>query len=556
ARSAGIASGHLDSLEYWQYLETDSASFDSIGWTDQVTHEIASQKDAIFWNLFGSKFVDQRLGQSFSVNYRPDILTWLGTDASYSSRYNWNWGERYGPADRSVSVNNSFSTGLTLRLPQIVTFLEDVSRRKEDDLDTGTGQFPDQNEIPLNKPMPVPGGGMPPPSGDDIPAPMDLPPPGTDLDTEPPVLLSEEEDAAVDTTKPPDQIQADSLIIKKPKRSLRARDMLVGATVILRRLQDIRWDYTFSGTVSNNSVEPGQAAWDYRLGFTKYPGLSRVSGYIATDRITRRDEHRISSGLAITSDLAISNMSYTFNQTHNQTVSQVRSESGSDSRTVWYGFESDDISIWEIPILNWSARWSGWESLPVLDKLANSVTLENGFQGRMTQQWERTANDTTRRITRTEYERRFAPLLGISFTWKGGVGSSIRYSTTETIMEGGMGTKTRNTNRSITASANYSLRKGIRIPIWPFRNKRLKNNTSFSLSYNNTLTSAETSTDKAGFEEGSRMSSWSLSPEMTYTFSSTVRGSVRYEYAVRRTKRDGETSWQDLKFSVNISIRG
>ena len=329
--------------------------------------------------------------------------------------------------------------------------------------------------------------------------------------------------------------------------------------MLLGRLQDIRYQYTQSNDVSNTSVGRGQAKWGYRLGFERDPGVDRVEGFYPRDTHNRREEHSVSSGLTITPNLRFNNLTYDFSTTRN--IGSDGSESGTDSRTVWQYFGDDGVTIETVPILNWSASWSGLGDFDFVKRFATSVNLENSFRGSLTETWRGYSHpDSQKTPTRIDYEKGFSPLAGMSISWIGGVSSNLRYNMTERVNDErtGRGTTNKTTSESINLTASYNAKKGFSVPIpmWPFKNRRFKNSTNFSLNYTYSHEVRQTSGDGKNFEETDKTKSWSVSPSMEYTFSNTVRGGFQYEYGVRQSKRVPDVTSQEFSFRVNISIRG
>ena len=58
------------------------------------------------------------------------------------------------------------------------------------------------------------------------------------------------------------------------------------------------------------------------------------------------------------------------------------------------------------------------------------------------------------------------------------------------------------------------------------------------------------------YVEWTRMGKWSITPKVMYSFSSTVRGGVHFEYGQTDNKLMGKTTIQDFGINVNISISG
>ncbi len=515
------------------YIETeDTAYFDSTGWEEATRR----QKEELFWRIFGNYFVDTDFSQSFSTNFNPVLMSWLGTDANYNARYRWNWRtDGYSRGGRVVGVNSSLSTSLTLRLPQIVGAL--IGKKRP------PGAIRTEEEPPpWVKPEGGSGASSEPDSG------MLPPDSGTGHGDESTLPKGTEPD----TTGAPE---------KKPRRP--PPDPLTPFKELLRRLRDVRWDFSQTDDISNPAVGSGQAGWRYRLGLTSDPGMERVSGFIYSDSYARRREHSFRSGLDITPNIAFTSLHYSTGQTKTEDIQSQTGSSdqrGSNTRTVFQMFRSNGTSIRAVPVVNWNFRWSGWERLSFLKELANSVSLDNSFQGSATESWRKSSADSASETTRIEYDKSFSPLMGVSIAWKGGVGTSVRYNLSQRVFDERLGneTKSRDLTRTVSISSSYTSRKGFRIPIpvWPFRNRRLKNTTSFSLTYDNSFTKSENSAGGEKFSTSNETSSWSVRPSIEYTFSTTVRGGFHYEYAVQKSDRTGETKSQDFGFSVNISIRG
>jgi len=586
-RSA-IARWHveIDTSEYFIIDPEDSSmTLDSAAFNAAVENEAARIKNELFWKLLGEYLVDNRLSQNFSMSLTPRLVNWLTTDFNYRAGYNWTWGNAFGPSDRSVRVDGSFASSMSLGLQQILSrFIQggdkDKSKQKDKLKGESDGYDPFDGKDPYKSGSDFDpyGKGFSEPEKDffkpdemdskpfgDVSEPGDgIPEPGEGEDKKenasfPPGLKpggNEAEKAAPDSTVA-EKAAPDSTIEEKKEPI----DYLKPLREILRRLRDIRWQYTLSNDARHSPVERGQASWAYRLGFDRDPGLQPVKDYIFNEAYGTREEHTLTSGLEITRTIRLSSLSYNFSSSKNS--SQSEREQGTNTQTIWYYFgEGTDIK--SFPIVNWSASWSGLGELELVQKVANSVSVDNSFRGSETKQWQG-FKDSTRQTTRIEYDKGFSPLIGLSITWRGGIGSNARYNFTQRVTDDrtGRGTKNRTITESIDVSANYTARKGIKIPVWPF--KKMKNSTSFAFAYRYSKDKNETSAS-AGKDEGStstgtfttlsKSSSWSITPSMEYSFSNAVKGGFSYEYGVRKSDRAPNVKSQEFSFRVNISIRG
>ncbi|MDK9700904.1 MAG: hypothetical protein OEM52_12220, partial [bacterium] len=231
--------------------------------------------------------------------------------------------------------------------------------------------------------------------------------------------------------------------------------------------------------------------------------------------------------------------------------------------------KNSDGSPKQLDLPNFSIRWSGLESAGPWSVLTSTVSLENGYQASSTTKYgittTRTENDTitNRIIEQIDYTKNWNPLIGINIQWKNKINTSARYTQTESFNDArkGQAQRARSTQTGIQVTAGYTMQQGFRIPIkmWPFKNKRFKNQTDFSLSYNQSTTRTENAV-KPGVEWGPFVeqaftTTYTLSPKVTMTFSRTVTGYVQYEYGATNSK-SGSSKINSFKFNVSIQIRG
>ncbi|MFH0765341.1 MAG: hypothetical protein V2A61_02865, partial [Calditrichota bacterium] len=230
----------------------------------------------------------------------------------------------------------------------------------------------------------------------------------------------------------------------------------------------------------------------------------------------------------------------------------------STTTTIYQYFSDNGKKIKEIPIANWTARWSGLGELEWVKKYASSVSVENSFQGSRAESWKRNPGGP-REPNRIEYEKNFNPLTGVTISWIGGIQSNVAYRWSRRVTDERTGgsTKNRSTTSGITVGSNYSARDfKIPIPVWPFKNLRLKNSVSFALTFESSFQRNEASSGEGEFNVTDETSSWRVSPSVEYSFSTAVKGNFSYEYAVRKSMRTGTVKSQEFGFRVNISIRG
>lgn len=524
---------------------------DSAAYLTALDADARNVQDDIFWKFFGQRFVDFNFTQDFNATFRPQLLTWLGTESSYRVRYGWRWGQNFGVGDKSVGADGTFSSSVVFRLTQFTSSWRGGAGGGKglpgDGIDNGKSPFDSPGGMDFGDLGPgVPGG-----FSDEEAAPGPGPKPKL-----PDNLLMGDSlkfgGMKLDSTGV-DSVRADSLQKTAPaKPKLKAPELLPLLKDIASRLRDIQWNYSHTNNMSNRNVGGGQADWLYRLGFSNDPGLDTVAGYRRMDVLTQRDEHRFTSGFEISKNLSVSSMEYQY--TTSRTVSQ--SENGTRQSSVFQYFAPNGIDVKKLPFVNYTLRWGGWEQIALVKDYASSIVLENGFRGSATEQWQRVNPDSAEKITSIEYEKSFQPLASMTISWKGGVGTTIRYNWSTQVSDQRVGkSKSRNTNGTLVLTASYTSNTGFAIPIWPFKNHRFRNTTTFSLNASGSNQKRESSANNGPFSESSKTSAWSISPQIDYSFSTSVHGGFRYTYSYQSSKLSTNTS-QELGFNVNISLRG
>ena len=82
----------------------------------------------------------------------------------------------------------------------------------------------------------------------------------------------------------------------------------------------------------------------------------------------------------------------------------------------------------------------------------------------------------------------------------------------------------------------------------------------FSLNFNwNTDRKLMTSTvvdNLADFNEQSNNTSWSVKPNISYSFTRWVNGNFYFVYGISENKTTGKNEEKDFGFNVNIKIQG
>jgi hypothetical protein len=481
---------------------------------------------------------DVDVDQAVTASYTPRLLSWLDTDTRYNTSYHWNFGQGYIESGRTISNNTTMSATGTLKLTQIF--------KKPEGSDAGASGRPGERDMGSEM-EPGAGEGKAQAEPDELQMPPLEPVPGDTTRPDTTQLDSTRLDTSrVDTTT------RELLEIERTGRKGAIGDFWYGVRYTITRLRDIRVEYSQTNSWSDQLVK-GQAGLGYQLGLNSgdYSKIDSAQFYNGISARNRSDDYKVRSGLDFTKNFKIS-LNYSYRWSRNEATSI----NGNISQSQLYFFKmgGDSIDVFEIPIPEWSITWSGWEKFPTFEKIAETVSLEHIFVGSKTTSWQ----DQRDNVTKHDYSRNFSPLLGVNMTFKKGITGSIRYSWSETgsVVMIPTPSKTRTRQTSLQISASYSLKTGFRIPIpvWPFKNKRFKNNTTFALAFN---MSGNTSENEAGgeFVETNFSKNWSIKPSMDYTFSNTVTGGLHFEYGSNKSKT-GDSNYQEFGLRVNITIRG
>ncbi|MCH7755041.1 hypothetical protein IH970_07955, partial [candidate division KSB1 bacterium] len=286
-------------------------------------------------------------------------------------------------------------------------------------------------------------------------------------------------------------------------------------------------------------------SFDFQIGRSTDPGpIENLN--VGSNRGSFNSGYSIdaSSGLDISAKVKMT-LKYNYDNSQNETTVTT----GSITETRWRLGESD------IPFPNWTVRWSGLEKLKFLKNFVQRITLEHGRTGRSVSKWQ----DTTDNFTNKTITSDFRPLVGVTITWRGNISSTIAYdkSFSETVNLRGSSSATRKSRNDISASITYAKSGGLRIPLPFLKNKVIRNNIDFSMNFNKSLNISEQRKGQEGeFQEWTRNEKWSLTPRMTYSFSSTVRGGVHFEFGKTKNKLLGETKITEFGMNVNIQIAG
>ena len=118
----------------------------------------------------------------------------------------------------------------------------------------------------------------------------------------------------------------------------------------------------------------------------------------------------------------------------------------------------------------------------------------------------------------------------------------------------------RNHGSQISSTLSFKKSGGLTIPTFFFRDFYISNDMDFTLNFNwgidRRLKTPTIVNDLAEFNEETNNTSWSLKPNISYSFTRWVRGNFYFGYGVSENKTTGRNEERDFGFNVNITIRG
>ncbi len=325
------------------------------------------------------------------------------------------------------------------------------------------------------------------------------------------------------------------------------------------------WSNVRTSISQDNRVQhrylAGMPNWRYQFGFTRSPGIPQDSTLDVN--LVGPVESKTLSVRTSTSFKIMSNVRASL--THDLRSQESRSDygkSGSGSKSTSYFFMGDDpkakfhgLTSINALIPDWNVQVSGLEKMFFFPKFARSVSLTHAHTSKYTENLTLKLGGGFLPSTQT-FTNAWQPLVGVNISTKWGVTGTARFTSTTNFSYSNSGGATKSEQTNFNLSLSYSRTQGFRIPIWPFNNKKLKNEINFNLTFD--ASSSKTYQRQFGekkFVEKQSNSNWKLRPAATYRFSSRVQGSLFYETGVSKNKISGKYSYNEFGITVNIAIR-
>jgi len=471
----------------------------SLDLTRNYTHDLRDvPKDSLLTQIRKGQFgILTGINQNFSVKYNPKLFSWLTNNFSYSVGFKYGYNRQQRMAPRSATQSKNLTASGSLNLGAFFTS--------------------------IYRPSGIRGRGR--------------------------------------TTKPgarprPGARQKPGEKGKEAKRSKGGGFSVMGVVAkFFKIFEPISINYSDRKNMSTYGLA-GIPSTKFQFGLSDSLGVPLETTTQGGSGGTSRNRNSLSKNQSISASSGFSlSRNIRLNLKYDQSNSLNSSTQTTGQRSQSWLIFGDNV---DMAFPSWTLRLNGLEKLPFLSKYLQRVTLEHGFNGRHSETFN--IENHQENVTKEDKDTRFSPLIGFNMTFRNGISVNVRYNKSEKIsMSRGFGVGGVKTNsEDLSFTAQYSKRGNFRIPIpvWPFRNMRLKNNVDISITFS--MGNNVTSKNRAGgeYEVTAETSKWFFKPNMTYSFSDRVRGGAHFEIGKTHNKMMGDSSYKEFGIDVNISIRG
>ena len=297
----------------------------------------------------------------------------------------------------------------------------------------------------------------------------------------------------------------------------------------------------------------GVPVWKFQLGLTDSLGIPLQSTTASGGSTVNRNSNSINKNLSLSTGFSLSRdikIQFKFDDTYSLNSSTSTTGQRSHSRLIYHEID--------MPFPEWSIRISSLEKLPLLNRIVQRVSLDHNYNGQFDQTFN--VEKGIEVITKDDRDSKFAPLVGVNLSFKNGMTIALRYNSSEMVsLTKGYGDgATRSLKSDFSLTANYSKRSDFRIPIpmWPFKNMRLKNSVDLSITMSIGSDITMKRLGEGDYEVTNETSKWFFKPNLNYSFSDRVRGGTYLEVGKNHHKLLGDTSYKEFGIDVSISIRG
>ncbi len=300
-----------------------------------------------------------------------------------------------------------------------------------------------------------------------------------------------------------------------------------------------KYDISFKNSIPGITIRPGLK---YRFGFIDDPGELGMISQNRNPSSSESESYSLSSGFTL---LGGFKTDVRFKESLNRDLISVGPRYENSSRS-WPDLSIRIQKFKTLPLLK-----------PVVNKLIDIFAPRTGYNRQVK---ERTNLDGSFTVDRSIVQN-FKPLISINFKLIRSLSMSGSYSLTKNSGEkfnqtnGEFRSETRSNKKSIAVTTKFSFSSpgGITIPL--IGKLKFKSTASIELNVKYNVTLSETAQKDKPFVASSDKSDMSISPKITYQFSSQIRGGITGRWQDTQDRRRGSTNhvreiqiWTEIHF--------
>jgi len=481
--------------------------------SSNYTKQIDSNLDSFRYNKMNivhemSPGLVKSISEKLTNTYSPDFIKWLNPTITYNPTYNWNLNIIDTLSTANVKSSSTFKTKIGLSLKELVEMVYTPENKGTSSSSRGRGRGRSSSSSSSKK----------------------------NYNVKNPVL----------------------------------RFMLGGVHTVVSKLNKISGTYTYTSAHDYNNISSNlSTSYLYRLGVQNSPAISS-GGVLFDDNLIANNNLVGSSSSSYGNDLTVSTTlsltrtiatSLDFRYSNSLSIPSTASKTKNESTSFYpLGLRGDE----GIPISNWSVNWSGVEKWWFLNKIFKSISISHGFNGERSMSSKDENNDgtiTDDELQNEQYTFNYSPIVGITTKFKGRspITFKVNYNLNQTIKKIDESTE-RNHGSQISSTLSFKKSGGLTIPVFFFRDFYIPNDMDFILNFNwgidRKLMTSTTVNELADFNEQTNNTSWSLKPNISYSFTRWVTGNFYFVYGISENKTTGKNEERDFGFNMNIKIQG
>ncbi len=316
--------------------------------------------------------------------------------------------------------------------------------------------------------------------------------------------------------------------------------------------------HSVSSKISNISITY-KNRWSHQFGSVEGRpdmlfklGISGDSGLPLFEDLLPSYKHEFSNDLALNTTVSITQKLST---TVKYNMSDLRREEAlkDEYRQVKKSFiPFGDRGNEGIPMFTWSINWSGFEKLPLVNKVFKTMSFSHAYQGEQVLVYDGADQD------KSDYNISFSPLLGVNAKtkWKTPLDVSLNVKHNVTIKNDGAST-TKNYTNGVNSSFTYRHDGGLNIPLFFFRDFDFENKITLTLNMSYDKTDEKfRSTYDGDFQNRNYTTSFNFKPNISYSFTKYVDGGIHFSYSINDGSTTVKRTEKDFGFDVHIKIIG